>query len=96
MLPTLENSEKFKTEFNNFKTQISQITNESVKKDLNDKLNELLKNVREIDNQHKDMFVRQQLPMGTKDTRDKILEVRTYIVRHLTDWNDSIKLNQNS
>ena len=96
MLPTLENSEKFKTEFNNFKTQISQITNESVKKDLNDKLNELLKNLREIDNQHKDMFVRQQLPIGTKDTRDKILEVRTYIVRRLTDWQESIKLSQSS
>jgi hypothetical protein len=96
MLPTLENSEKFKTEFNNFKEKISQITNESVKKDLNDKLVELLKNVRDVDNQHQDMFVRHQLPIGTIDSRDKILEIRKYITKRLTDWDRSVKSTQSS
>jgi hypothetical protein len=57
MLPTLENSEKFKTEFNSFRERIAQITNEQVKTDLNKKLTEMLREVRAIDQQHVNMFM---------------------------------------
>lgn len=89
MLPTLENSDKFKTEFNNFKERISQITNETVKKDLNSKLTELLREVRSIDQQHVNMFMSKELPNMIPDTRSKLAEVRNYIISRLTDWDRS-------
>ena len=89
MLPTLENSEKFKTEFNNFKEKISQITNETVKKDLNSKLTELLREVRLIDQQHVNMFMNKDLTNTRPDSRSKLSEVRTYIINRLNDWDRS-------
>jgi hypothetical protein len=89
MLPTLENSEKFKTEFNNFREKISQITNESVKKDLNGKLTELLREVRTIDQQHHTMFMSKELPNMIPETRSKLSEVRNYIISKLNDWDRS-------
>ena len=43
MLNTIENSEVFKKEFTMFSEKISRIQNETVKKELSSKLNELLK-----------------------------------------------------
>jgi len=86
MLPTLENSEKFKTEFNNFRERISQITNEQVKTDLNKKLTELLREVRAIDQQHVNMFMSKELPTMIPESRSKLAEVRTYIINRLGDW----------
>ena len=86
MLPTLENSEKFKTEFNNFRERISQITNEQVKTDLNKKLTELLREVRAIDQQHVNMFMNKELPTMIPESRSKLAEVRTYIINRLGDW----------
>ncbi len=89
MLPTLENSEKFKTEFNNFKSKISEITNESLKKDLNDKLTQLLREVRFIDMQHQELLSRKEIPSMVPDSRSKLLEVRKYIIKKLEDWDRS-------
>lgn len=85
MLPTLEHSEKFKTEFDNFRDRISQINNEQVKKDLNFKLTELLREVRSIDQQHANMFMSKELPNMIPDSRSKLSEVRTYIIGRLND-----------
>lgn len=86
MLPTLENSEKFKTEFNNFRERISQITNETVKKELNGKLTELLREVRSTDQQHMNMFTSKELSTMIPESRSKLAEVRTYIISRLNDW----------
>lgn len=89
MLPTLENSEKFKTEFNNFKSKISQITNDSVKKDLNEKLTQLLREVRFIDTQHQELLMRKEIPSMVPDSRSKLAEIRKYIIKKLDDWDRS-------
>ena len=86
MLPTLENSEKFKTEFNNFRERIAGITNEQVKADLNKKLIELLREVRAIDQQHVNMFMSKELPNMVPESRSKITKVRTYIINRRGDW----------
>jgi hypothetical protein len=86
MLPTLENSEKFKTEFNNFKEKIAEITNEQVKADLNKKLIELLREVRSIDQQHVNMFMSKEMSTMIPESRTKLAEVRNYIINRLGDW----------
>ena len=56
MLNTIENSEVFKKEFRMFSEKIAQIQDETAKNELSLKLNELLKEVRQIDLQHRDIF----------------------------------------
>lgn len=86
MLPTLENSERFKTEFNDWKSRISDITNERIKGELNDKLNQLLREVRAVDQQHRDVLMAKQLPNMISDSRNKLTEIRQSIVRQLEDY----------
>lgn len=86
MLPTIENSEKFKTEFRNFKEKIASIESESLKKDLNQKLTELLREVRTIDSQHQDLLLRKDLPSLVPETRNRLMEVRRYIIKKLEDY----------
>jgi hypothetical protein len=92
MLPTLENSEKFKTEFNSFRERIAQVTNEQVKTDLNKKLTEMLREVRAIDQQHVNMFMSKELSNMIPESRSKLAEARTYIINRLSDWDRSTQL----
>jgi hypothetical protein len=90
MLPTIENSERFKTEYNNFKTRISDITdNDRLKSELSDKLNDLFKEVRYVDSQHMDVFMNKQLPSIVEDTRSKMLELRQSIDKSLSNYEKS-------
>lgn len=89
MLPTLENSEQFKTEFDNFRDRISKITNDSVKLELTGKLTELLREVRAIDQQHVSMFIGKEISNMIPESRTKLVNVRTYIVKRLEDWDRS-------
>ncbi len=86
MLPTIENSEKFETEYNNFRSRISAITNEKVKTELNGLLMSLLREVRNLDAQHQDIFVNKELPSAVVETRSKIGESRQSLLKRLEDW----------
>ena len=86
MLPTLENSERFKTEFNNWKSRIDKITNERVRGELNNKMTQLLREVRAVDQQHKDVLMAKQLPNMIADSRNKLSEIRQSIARQLEDY----------
>ena len=85
MLPTLETSEKFKTEFDNFKLQISKITNDSVKNDLNEKLTQLLRDVRFIDAQHQEILLQKQISSMVTEARNRLLDTRKYITKKLQE-----------
>ena len=86
MLPTIENSEKFKTEYNSFKSRISEITNEKVKTELNGLLLLLLREVRNLDSQHQDIFINKELPASVTEIRSKIGDTRKSLLKRLEDW----------
>jgi hypothetical protein len=90
MLPTLENSEKFKTEYNSFNERINKIAIDGLKTELKDQLNKLLREVRAIDAQHMDLFMKKQLPNMAADTRNRITEIRSHIMRRLDDYERSV------
>jgi chemotaxis regulatin CheY-phosphate phosphatase CheZ len=90
MLPTIEHSERFKTEYNNFKTRINDITdNDRLRSELTDKLNDLLKEVRYVDSQHMDILMAKQLTNIVEDTRSRMLELRQAIDRSLSNYEKS-------
>jgi hypothetical protein len=86
MLPTLENSERFKTEFNDWKSRIDKITNERVRGELNNKMTQLLREVRAVDQQHRDVLMAKQLPNMISDSRNTLSEIRQSIARQLEDY----------
>jgi hypothetical protein len=92
MLPTLENSERFKTEFNDWRSRINNVTNDRVKTELNEKLNQLLREVRAVDQQHKDILMAKQLPNMIADSRTTLTDLRQSITRQLEDY-EKIKAN---
>ena len=86
MLPTLENSERFKTEFNDWRSRIDKISNDRIKGELNNKMTQLLKEVRAVDQQHRDILMAKQLPNMISDSRTTLTEIRMSIVRQLEDY----------
>jgi hypothetical protein len=86
MLNTIENSEVFKKEFQMFSEKISRIQNESVKKELISKLNDLLKEVRQIDSQHRDIFDKKTIPSTVPESRTKLMELRRHLDTKLKEF----------
>jgi hypothetical protein len=86
MLNTIENSEVFKKEFTMFSEKISRIQNESVKKELISKLNDLLKEVRQIDSQHRDIFDKKTIPSTVPESRTKLMELRRHLDTKLKEF----------
>ena len=87
MLNTIENSEVFKKEFYMFSEKISRVQDETAKKELSSKLNELLKEVRQIDSQHRDIFDKQTIPSTVPESRTKLMELRRYLDTRLKEFN---------
>ncbi len=86
MLNTIENSEVFKKEFRMFSEKISSIKDENAKKELSSKLTELLKEVRHIDSQHRDMFDKKTIPSTVPESRSKLMELRRYLDKKLKEF----------
>jgi hypothetical protein len=86
MLNTIENSEVFKKEFTTFSEKISRIQNETVKKELSSKLNELLKEVRQIDSQHRDIFDKKTILSTVPESRTKLMELRRHLDTKLKEF----------
>jgi hypothetical protein len=86
MLNTIENSEVFKKEFTTFSEKISRIQNETVKKELSSKLNELLKEVRQIDSQHRDIFDKKTISSTVPESRTKLMEIRRHLDTRLKEF----------
>ena len=94
MLPTLENSEKFKREFTQFKTRIEKITDETVKAELSSKLSSLLREVRSVDTQSHGMFMGNQMPNRISDSRTTLGDLRKYITSRLNEWDQRQRKKQ--
>jgi hypothetical protein len=86
MLNTIENSEVFRKEFQMFNEKISLIQDETVKKELSSKLNELLREVRLIDSQHRDIFDKKTIASTVPESRSKLMELRRHLDKKLKEF----------
>lgn len=85
---SLLNSEKFQTEYKNYKQQIDSITDLSIKNQLENFLAKLVSQVKALDEDHTEMILSKRARLGD-DNRDKITELRKILNRKLRDWNES-------
>jgi len=76
---SLIKSEKFQKEYNDFKKQIDNIKNESVKNELTGLLKQLVMEVKAIDQQHEDLAMTMRLSNNTVDHKSNLLDIRKKI-----------------
>lgn len=88
---TLEQSEPFQTEYKMFQSKISKIQDEALHKELSGLLQYLLKEVRKLDEHHKELGATNKLPMFMGDTRSTITEVRQKLMKKLRDVDELTK-----
>ena len=69
-----------------FSEKISRIQDENVKKELSSKLTELLREVRNLDSQHREIFDKKTIPSTVPDLRSKLLEIRRYLDKRLKEF----------
>ena len=84
----LEKSENFQKEYNEFNERISAVSNESVKLELHGMLQNLLKEVKYLDQQHQDLSSNNRLPTSAIDSRQNIVVLRKNLIAKLRDWKE--------
>ena len=72
----LQNTERFKTDLKRYKESIDQIQDDQEKITLQRLLNDLIYEVKNMDNMYMDMVYAKQLPSMGKEMRDKIIDIR--------------------
>jgi transcriptional regulator of met regulon len=87
----LEKSNQFQTEFRQFKESIEKVTDTKTKQQLENLLNQMLNEVKELDKCHLELIYQQQLPTSVDNHRSKLFEIRKQINRLLKDWKFSKK-----
>lgn len=77
----------FQNEYTGWKNRINEITNnDELKKELLTLLNELVSQVKFLDNQHLDLVNNNRLTSQSLESKNRISEIRKTIDKRLTDY----------
>lgn len=79
----LERSNRFQKEILEYREELSNITNDSIKLEIEDLIKKLIHEVRLIDSQHEELLSGHKLPGMVTDSRQKILELRRKISKKI-------------
>ena len=82
---SLLNSEKFQTEYKNYKEKIENLTNENLKKECSLLLSKLVSEVKSIDTLHEELYRTNSLPTMTSNTRDALVNIRKQLNKKLSE-----------
>ena len=83
---SLYNSEKFQKELKTYKEQIEKISDDTVKKNVENLISKLISEVKRLDSQHEEMIINRQMSSSGQDFKTKITEIRKSIDKKLKDW----------
>ena len=81
----LEKNERFIKEYTEFNQKVSKISDERIKKDMIQLLNQLLGEVREIDRKHQDLIVSSSIVGSSTENREKLNSLRKKIVTRIEE-----------
>jgi len=81
----LEKNERFIKEYDEFNRKISKISDERIKKDMINLLNQLLGEVREIDRKHQDLIISSSILGSSTENREKLNSLRKKIVTRIDE-----------
>jgi hypothetical protein len=80
-------SQRFQTEYQDYRQKIDKIDNVEIKKQATLLLKTLVNEVKNLDNHHQDMFAGNKMPMGLSDSRNDIIGIRKKLEALLKDYN---------
>ena len=86
MIASLEKSERFQQEFNEYQRRCNQLSNQNAKTEVLNLLRLLHNEVRAVDGQHFSLLESKKMPSFVSDSRHKILELRRAIVKKLDEY----------
>lgn len=86
MLQKIEQSEAFKTDYKNYQSEISKITDKKLQEDCTDLLRQLKNTVVWIDNMHEQLFVTHQMPSDVSEARQKIISIKKQLDTRLKSY----------
>jgi hypothetical protein len=69
-------SQRFQTEYQTYQAKIKNITNDDVRNQATVLLKTLVNEIKNLDNQHQDMFSGNKMPMGLGDSRSNVVTIR--------------------
>lgn len=75
-MQTIQESNRFKEEYNVYREKISKIPEGEFKKEVTQLLNKLVAEIRKLDNMHMEMIHSRQLPSMGNDMKQDILTLR--------------------
>jgi len=82
----LSKSERFLKEYDDFKNRIAKISDPAKKAELSQLLNQLVAEVRAIDNKHGEVNVAGRLPGAVTDIRENLTNIRKALVNKLQGY----------
>jgi hypothetical protein len=80
----LSKSPRFLQEYEEFKTKISKVPNPEKQKELIDLLNQLVNEVRALDNKHHEISQFSKLPSAVEDIRESLKNIRKTLSNRLS------------
>jgi hypothetical protein len=86
---TILKSERFQKEYNEFSEKIAAVNIDTVKTDLTKLLNQLVNEVKVLDNNLQDSIGGQKSSYVLDETRNRITEIRRQIDKKLSDYESS-------
>lgn len=82
----LSKSERFLKEYEDFKTRISKVSDPGKKAELTQLLNQLVSEVKSIDNKHGEISMAGRLPGAVTDLRENLTNIRKALVNKLQGY----------
>ena len=89
MLPTIQKSERFKQELNEYQQVFEQMPDGAIKLELKSLIGKLVHSVKELDGQHMELALTRQLGVMTPDMRESITQTRKRLQTIVRDWKEA-------
>jgi hypothetical protein len=86
---TILKSERFQKEYKEFSEQIEKIEDENFKSEMTALLEKLVNEVKTIDTQAQEFMFGQKPVQSAAETRSAVTEIRSRIVRKLSDYREA-------
>ncbi len=91
MLPSVQRSERFKIELEEYRTVYEGMSDGPVKTELKTLIGKLVHAVKELDDRHMEMALTRQLGVMAPDIRDTITQTRKRLQTIVRDWKEAQK-----
>jgi len=91
MLPSVQKSERFKIELEEYKTVYEEMPDGPIKLELKNLIGKLVHAVKELDDRHMEMALTRQLGVMAPDIRESITQTRKRLQTIVRDWKEAQK-----